>query len=124
MVKAPVLDNCPAHVACKVADVVKRGDHTVFVAEVVKACVRTHANRPCGRRHLVDEGPRREGVLRRLSGQRRLGKAAVRTASASPYNLAEIYARTGQGLVAEVSAIPYRVTRDPLLRIIDVVREL
>jgi flavin reductase (DIM6/NTAB) family NADH-FMN oxidoreductase RutF len=40
VVKAPVLDNCPAHVECKVTDVVKRGDHTVFVAEVVEARVR------------------------------------------------------------------------------------
>lgn len=40
VVKAPVLTNCPAHVECKVTDVVKRGDHTVFVAEVVEAQVR------------------------------------------------------------------------------------
>jgi len=46
IVKAPVLDNCPAHVECKVTDVVKRGDHTVFVAEVVEARVKTP---PAGR---------------------------------------------------------------------------
>lgn len=41
VVKAPVLESCPAHVECKVTDVVKRGDHTVFVAEVVEARVKT-----------------------------------------------------------------------------------
>lgn len=46
IVKAPVLENCPAHVECKVTDVVKRGDHTVFVAEVVEARVKTP---PAGR---------------------------------------------------------------------------
>jgi flavin reductase (DIM6/NTAB) family NADH-FMN oxidoreductase RutF len=46
VVKAPVLDNCPAHVECKVTDVIKRGDHTVFVAEVVEARVKSE---PAGR---------------------------------------------------------------------------
>jgi flavin reductase (DIM6/NTAB) family NADH-FMN oxidoreductase RutF len=46
VVKAPVLDNCPTHVECKVTDVIKRGDHTVFVAEVVEANVKTQ---PAGR---------------------------------------------------------------------------
>lgn len=41
VVKAPVLENCPAHVECKVTDVIKRGDHSVFVAEVVEARVKT-----------------------------------------------------------------------------------
>jgi flavin reductase (DIM6/NTAB) family NADH-FMN oxidoreductase RutF len=39
-VKAPVLDKAPAHVECKVVDAVKRGDHTLFVGEVVNARVK------------------------------------------------------------------------------------
>ena len=46
VVKAPVLESCPAHLECRVTDVVKRGDHTVFVAEVVEANVKTQ---PAGR---------------------------------------------------------------------------
>jgi flavin reductase (DIM6/NTAB) family NADH-FMN oxidoreductase RutF len=46
VVKAPVLDNRPAHVECKVTDMIKRGDHSVFVAEVVEANVKTQ---PAGR---------------------------------------------------------------------------
>lgn len=41
VIKAPVLENCPAHVECRVTDVIKRGDHSVFVAEVVEARVKT-----------------------------------------------------------------------------------
>jgi flavin reductase (DIM6/NTAB) family NADH-FMN oxidoreductase RutF len=40
-VKAPVIDKAPAHVECKVIDAVKRGDHTLFVGEVVEARVKT-----------------------------------------------------------------------------------
>jgi flavin reductase (DIM6/NTAB) family NADH-FMN oxidoreductase RutF len=40
-VKAPVLDRAPAHVECRVVDAVKRGDHTLFVGEVVAAHVKT-----------------------------------------------------------------------------------
>lgn len=40
-VKAPVLENCPAHVECRVVDAVKRGDHTAFIAEVVDVRVKT-----------------------------------------------------------------------------------
>jgi len=40
VVQAPVLDKAPAHVECKVVDAVKRGDHTLFVGEVVEAAVK------------------------------------------------------------------------------------
>ena len=46
VVKAPVLEKAPAHIECRVVDAVKRGDHTVFVGEVVEAGVRTP---PAGR---------------------------------------------------------------------------
>jgi flavin reductase (DIM6/NTAB) family NADH-FMN oxidoreductase RutF len=46
VVKAPVLDKAPAHVECRVVEAVKRGDHTLFVAEVVEARVKTP---PAGR---------------------------------------------------------------------------
>ena len=39
MVKAPVLDKAPAHLECRVVEAVRRGDHTLFVAEVVDAHV-------------------------------------------------------------------------------------
>jgi len=45
-VKAPVLDKAPAHIECRVVDAVKRGDHTLFVGEVVEAGVKTP---PAGR---------------------------------------------------------------------------
>ena len=41
VVKAPVLEKAPAHLECKVAQAVKIGDHTLFVAEVVEAHVKT-----------------------------------------------------------------------------------
>lgn len=41
VVKAPVLDTALAHLECRVVDVVKRGDHTLFVGEVVEARVKT-----------------------------------------------------------------------------------
>ena len=41
VVKAPVLDTAPAHVECRVVETVKKGDHTLFVAEVVEARVKT-----------------------------------------------------------------------------------
>jgi flavin reductase (DIM6/NTAB) family NADH-FMN oxidoreductase RutF len=41
VVKTPVLQSCPAHMECKVTNVVTRGDHTVFVGEVVEALVKT-----------------------------------------------------------------------------------
>ncbi|AEJ38645.1 hypothetical protein TPY_0443 [Sulfobacillus acidophilus TPY] len=37
---APLLTELPAWVECQVTDTVKRGDHTVFVAEVIEAGVR------------------------------------------------------------------------------------
>ena len=46
LVKAPVLDAAPAHLECRVVDAVKKGDHTLFVAEVVEARGRTA---PAGR---------------------------------------------------------------------------
>ena len=39
--KAPVLDKAPAHIECRVVEAVKRGDHTLFVGEVVEARVKT-----------------------------------------------------------------------------------
>jgi flavin reductase (DIM6/NTAB) family NADH-FMN oxidoreductase RutF len=46
VVKAPVLERSPAHLECRVVDTIKRGDHSVFVAEVVEARVKTP---PAGR---------------------------------------------------------------------------
>jgi flavin reductase (DIM6/NTAB) family NADH-FMN oxidoreductase RutF len=46
VVKAPVLARAPAHVECKVVEAVKRGDHTLFVGEVIEARV---AKAPAGR---------------------------------------------------------------------------
>ncbi len=34
---APVLENAPAHVECRVAEIVERGDHHVVIGEVVDA---------------------------------------------------------------------------------------
>ncbi len=45
-VRAPVLERSPAHLECRVAQIIKRGDHSVFVAEVVEARVKTA---PAGR---------------------------------------------------------------------------
>lgn len=36
---APVLDNAPAHVECKVAEIVELGDHHVVIGEVINAHV-------------------------------------------------------------------------------------
>jgi len=41
VVKAPVLDGAPAHVECPVMEGVRRGDHTLFGAEVVEARVKS-----------------------------------------------------------------------------------
>ena len=38
---APILENCPAYVECKLVEILERGDHSVFVAEVVEAGVKT-----------------------------------------------------------------------------------
>lgn len=46
IVKAPVLDKAPAHLECRVVESVKKGDHTMYVAEVVEAQVK---NPPSGR---------------------------------------------------------------------------
>ena len=46
VIKAPVLDKAPAHVECRVVESVKKGDHSLFVAEVVEARVKTP---PAGR---------------------------------------------------------------------------
>ncbi len=43
---APLLLDAPAWFECKVTDVVKRGDHTVVVAEVVEAGVRDPDAKP------------------------------------------------------------------------------
>ena len=36
---APVLDNAPAYVECKVAEIIERGDHHVVIGEVINANV-------------------------------------------------------------------------------------
>ena len=41
MVAAPVLERAAAHVECRVVDAVRRGDHTLFVGEVIEASVKT-----------------------------------------------------------------------------------
>ena len=41
VVHAPVLAKAPAHVECRVVEAVKKGDHSLFVAEVVEAVVHT-----------------------------------------------------------------------------------
>lgn len=46
IVTAPVLEKAAAHVECKVVEAVKKGDHSLFVAEVVEANV---AKAPTGR---------------------------------------------------------------------------
>ena len=47
MTGAPILDNAPAFVECKVVEIVEgKGDHTVFIAEVIEAGV---AKTPQGR---------------------------------------------------------------------------
>jgi flavin reductase (DIM6/NTAB) family NADH-FMN oxidoreductase RutF len=43
---APVLENAPAHVECKLVEIVERGDHHIFIGEVVDANV---AQQPEGR---------------------------------------------------------------------------
>ncbi|MCZ7631098.1 MAG: flavin reductase family protein [Microthrixaceae bacterium] len=43
---APILDEVPCWFECRVTDVVERGDHTVFVAEVVGAGVRDAEQAP------------------------------------------------------------------------------
>ncbi len=37
---APILDSCPAAIECRLADTVERGDHSLFVAEVVNTELR------------------------------------------------------------------------------------
>ena len=43
---APILDEVPYWFECRVTDTVARGDHTVFVAEVIGAGVRDAARLP------------------------------------------------------------------------------
>lgn len=43
---APVIESCPAYVECKLVELVERGDHSIFVGEVVEAGV---AKTPDGR---------------------------------------------------------------------------
>lgn len=44
---APILENCPAYVECKLVDKVDKGDHSIFVGEIVAAGVsETPAGRP------------------------------------------------------------------------------
>ena len=38
---APILESAPAFVECRVVEAVKRGDHSLFVAEVVEAGVKS-----------------------------------------------------------------------------------
>ncbi len=37
---APLIESCPAYVECKLVEVIERGDHSIFVGEVVGAGVR------------------------------------------------------------------------------------
>lgn len=37
---APILDNAPAFVECRLVDTVEKGDHSIFVGEVVEAGVK------------------------------------------------------------------------------------
>ncbi|MFN8523655.1 MAG: flavin reductase family protein [Chloroflexota bacterium] len=43
---APILDNTPAYVECRLVETVEKGDHSIFVGEVVEAGV---AKQPEGR---------------------------------------------------------------------------
>ena len=43
---APILENAPAYIECRLVDTIERGDHSVFVGEVVDAGV---AKEPAGR---------------------------------------------------------------------------
>lgn len=56
---APVLASCPAHVECRVVEIVARGDHHIVIGEVVSAGV---AKPPAGRAdeailHMRQLGP-------------------------------------------------------------------
>jgi flavin reductase (DIM6/NTAB) family NADH-FMN oxidoreductase RutF len=43
---APILDNAPAFVECKLVDIIEKGDHSIFVGEVQDAGVKAQ---PAGR---------------------------------------------------------------------------
>jgi flavin reductase (DIM6/NTAB) family NADH-FMN oxidoreductase RutF len=43
---APILESCPAFIECKLVDTLEKGDHSIFVGEVVDAGVREE---PVGR---------------------------------------------------------------------------
>jgi flavin reductase (DIM6/NTAB) family NADH-FMN oxidoreductase RutF len=43
---APILENCPAYIECQLVETVERGDHSVFVGEVMGAGV---SQAPAGR---------------------------------------------------------------------------
>jgi flavin reductase (DIM6/NTAB) family NADH-FMN oxidoreductase RutF len=43
---APILENCPGFIECKLVDTIEKGDHSVFVGEVVDAGV---GGEPSGR---------------------------------------------------------------------------
>jgi flavin reductase (DIM6/NTAB) family NADH-FMN oxidoreductase RutF len=43
---APVLESCPAYIECRLVETVEKGDHSIFVGEVVDAGV---ASEPDGR---------------------------------------------------------------------------
>lgn len=44
---APILESCPAYVECKLTETLERGDHSIFVGEVVDAGVeQSPAGRP------------------------------------------------------------------------------
>ena len=64
---APVLASAPAFVECKLVDTVEKGDHSVFIGEVVEAGVRSEIEGRRRRRHAHHEGPGRKGLLRRLT---------------------------------------------------------
>lgn len=43
---APLLEDCLAHVECRVENTIEAGDHTIYVGSVVAAGVNPHADRP------------------------------------------------------------------------------
>ena len=65
---APVLASARRPIVeCKLVETVEKGDHSVFIGEVVEAGVRERNRRTRRRRHADHEGLGREGFLRRLT---------------------------------------------------------
>ena len=82
---SPILASVPAFVECKLVDTLEKGDHSIFVGEVVDAGVSGSIERPAGRRDAVAEGPRREDLLRRLTtGSRGRGTRRIACTITTP----------------------------------------